>query len=265
LTITAGDTQNRGFQPKFAARAAMYESVSDSSTSQASSSVYRFDHPQKLSLKAGESVQVNLFNKDFALGAVEKKNTFSGYGAELYGKNSTVVEAGPVQTSYDVQNSTANGLGKILPRGDVQIVRPDGTLLSNTNIGDTSIGKTLSLDGGRAFDLETTRKQTSHEIKESRSLGPNQGKMLRVEVGQELTFKNCGTVDEPLNFNDAIQTSQDDAKAAKVSGVKIDGVELASNQWSYDTDKGALSIPGLTLKAGKDIKVSYTLETSIQA
>jgi hypothetical protein len=153
-------------------------------------------------------------------------------------------------------------MGVVLPRGDVQIMRPDGTLLSNASIQDTSIGKKLVLDGGKAFDLDVTRQQTSHEVKESTSLGRNQGKMIRVEVGQELAFKNNGPVEEAIEVNERIQESQDDAKPAKISNVKLNGVVLADDAWSYDAEKGALTVPAMLVGSGQEAKLSYTLETS---
>jgi hypothetical protein len=58
-----------------------------------------------------------------------------------------------------------------------------------------------------------------------------------------------GPVDEKLDFSDRVQASQDDQKPAKVSAVKVDGLELAA---------------GVNMKSGNEVKISYTLESSIQ-
>jgi hypothetical protein len=265
LTITAGDNQNtrRGY-PGAMLEARSYARAADTDVGAASSSVYRFDHPKKLSLAPGESAAVSLFNKDFPVGEVEKKLSFEGYGANTYNKDPRQTEAGPVATTYYIENNKENGLGVILPRGEVTIMRPDGTLLSKTNLEDTSVGKRMSLDGGTAFDIESTRKQTSFEqVGAQRPAGGRgEGKFRTVQVGQELGFKNCGAVDEKLDVSDRIEPSQDPAKPARVLEVTVNGVALAADKWSYDENEGKLSIPGIQVKAGEEVKVGYKMETS---
>lgn len=263
LSITTGDNQNvvrKGRFPMLAARA--YEAA-DSSVSAANSSIYRIDHPKKISLAPGESMMVNLYNKDFSLGKVEKVLEFQGFGGNTYGNDPRATEAGPVNTTYYVENSKDNGLGVILPQGMVQIVRPDGTLLSKTNIGDTSVGQKIELAGGKAFDIETKRRQTSFEAKGAArpAGGRGEGKFQTVEVGQELSFKNCGKVDETINVSDQVPNSPDAAHPTRILSVAIDGAPLAADKWSHDENEGKLSISGVAAKAGQEAKVTYTIET----
>jgi hypothetical protein len=259
LTITAGDNQNQYGGVRKYARAAL-ESAADTSVSAAGSTVYRFDLPDLVSLAKGEKLPVNLFNKDLPVAKVEKTLDLATSGS-YWGLDARSRKAGSVQTTYTVANTEANGMGVILPAGSVEIKRPDGLLLSKVNIGDTSNGDDLVLNGGTAFDLDATRKQTSWETQGQgragggRPVGRGERRLENVKTGQEITL--CSKSDRPESVNITESLPQSAEGEVKVSNVKVNGQALPEAGYSIDAENNALVISGVAIPAKGETKVSF--------
>jgi hypothetical protein len=261
LTITAGDNQNRGNFRNYA-RSAALESAGGPSVSAAGASVYRFDLKDPVSLARGETLPINLFNEDMVVKTVGKSLDLETSG-NYYGKDSRSHSAGSVQTTYSVENDKANGMGFVLPAGSVEIKRPDGLLLSNTNIGDTSSGEALSLPGGRAFDIEATRKQTSYDAQDvggGASSAPRgrrgEARTQNVTSGQEITLCSKSAREESINISESLPQSSD-GSGAKVTNVKINGQAVPASGYSIDEENSALKISGVKVPSQGEAKITF--------
>jgi hypothetical protein len=257
LTVAVGDNQN-GRRGAYSAALESRSSFGGTAVDAANASVYLFELSTAISAKPGESPQVNLYGQDFRVGTVARELTFQGYGANTYAPNEGSSDAGTTTTTYSFENTAENGLGLVLAAGSVAIRQPSGALLSATSIGNTSVGDKVKLDGGQAFDIESTRSQTSFD-KVGRPTGDrDSGIFQSVRVGQEIKFKNCGTTDQTINVADAIAASADPDKPTKVTNVTRDGVALQGSEWSYDADALRTTI---VVKAGQEVAFGYTVET----
>jgi hypothetical protein len=224
--------------------------------------VYRFDLKEPVSLARGEQLPVSLFNEDMVVKDVEKSldlaTTGSYWGQDVRSRN-----AGSIATTYTVENDAANGMGIVLPAGSVEIKRPDGLLLSNTAIADTSAGEALVLPGGTAFDLTATRKQTSWNVQDAGGdageapIGRGSRRLQNVTTGQELTLCSKSARDESINISEQLPQSAD-GQAVEITNVKIDG--NAARNYSIDPETGALKIPGVLVPANGETKVSFDVK-----
>jgi hypothetical protein len=261
-SVLVGDTQNQFNGP-------VYERViakaGGAGVSQPSGNTLEFALPKgaPLSLKPGKTASRTLYEKSLKNGSWETEYAFQGSGVQAYGADARVRAGGEVSITYSVKNDKEHGLGVEIPGGKVSVMF-GGKPVSITQVGNKLPGETVSLDGGKAIDITASRKQLEF-VGDKRRGNDNQPR--DVTVTDEITLCSRGKKDHTLVFRDSVPQSQKDDNPTKISEVKIDGQPIEQGdgplKWKIDADSGNLVIPGIELTQGKELKVSYKLETSI--
>lgn len=269
LIVTAGDTQNQGYDYGYESvgRRAM-AAPARTEVRAASAGVYELVLPQPISVDAKDpktgrvgSKTVNLFAEEFKIKDVGKALTLTTHNGIYYGPDARELSAGPVNTSYTIANTEENGLGRVFPQGAMEIKLASGTLLSNENLANTSVGEDIKLDGGRAFDLDTFRRQTGFEdVGQPRRLQGRREKIVGTRATQEITVKNRGKSDETFGIAEQLPQPIEGHEEIKVSNVTVNGQAVAADAFAVNAENGTLEISGIAVPANGEVKVSFQVE-----